>query len=63
MQDFSVEVSGQMFGDSVYRGSGQNFSIGEALKFGGIIQQFALKLLKICKFIEKISEKWKRFRK
>ena len=30
---------------------------GKALKFGEIFQEFALKLLKICKLIGKIQEK------
>ena len=57
MQDFSVEGVRQMFEGSVFRESGQNFLLSEALKFGGIFQNFALKLFKILKIMEKISEK------
>ena len=43
MQDFSVEWVRQMFGGSFFEGRDKILLSGEALKFGGIFQKFALK--------------------
>ena len=62
MQDFQVEGAAKCL-ESVFLGSGQNLTTGKALKLWGIFQKFALKLFKIWKPAEKISEKFKDFKK
>ena len=54
---FSVEVGAPKWGGSVFRGAGQNFTIGLIPEFGLIFQKIALILFHICKFLEKFSEK------
>ena len=55
-EGLSVEWVRPMFGGPFFEGREKILVSGEALKFGAIFQKFALKLLNICKFKEKISE-------
>ena len=60
MQDFSVEGGPQnVWGGPIFRGWNEILLFGKALKFGVIFQNFALKLIKICKIIGTIREKCK----
>ena len=61
MQDFPVEGVRQMFGCPIFEGRNEILLWGKALKFGGIYQKYALKLIKIWKIIEKILEKNAKF--
>ena len=45
----------------LFEGRDRILLLGKALKFGLILQNFALKLLKIWNFLEKIPEKMKNF--
>ena len=64
MQDFSVEGVHKMFGRGpIVRGWNEILLLGKALKFGVIFQKLALKLIKLCKIIGKIREKFKFFGK
>ena len=62
MQDFSVEGGPpNVWGGPIFRGWNEILLLGKALKFWVIFQKFALKLIKICKIIWKIREKFKFF--
>ena len=53
-----------MFGGGpIFRGWNEILLLGKALNFGVIFQKFELKLIKICKIIGKIREKFKFFGK
>ena len=64
MQDFSVEAVRQMFGGSVFRGSGQNFTIGRGPEILWNFSQICIKIIKNMKILwRKFQQKYKIFTK
>ena len=51
------------WGGPIFRGWNEILLLGKGLKFGGIFQKYALKLIKIWKINEKIREKMQIFQK
>ena len=65
MQNFSLEEEGprNTLGGPYFEGLDKSLRVDEALEFGVIFQKFDLKLCKIFKITEKMSEKCKSFAK
>ena len=50
-----------MVGGPIFEGRNEILLLGKAIKFGVILQKYALKLIEIWKIIEKIREKMQIF--